>query len=110
MEKWRKENMPRKGQGGISEEGQELLEDRDIWTNRDNPPRSNPKIQKAGSCNIKKDQSHPHSRQTGSSGRERDDLFVCDLLSFKSFFMVQATSLYNLICILGDTCGLFRGT
>ena len=32
-EKWRKEHMPRKGQGGISEEGQEVLEDRDIWTN-----------------------------------------------------------------------------
>ncbi len=33
-EKWRKEYMPRKGQGGISEEGQEILEDRDIWTNK----------------------------------------------------------------------------
>jgi hypothetical protein len=36
-EKWRKEHMPRKGQGGISEEGQEILEDSyynsDIWTN-----------------------------------------------------------------------------
>ena len=32
-EKWRKEHMPRKGKGGISEEGQEILEDRDIWTN-----------------------------------------------------------------------------
>ncbi len=31
-EKWHKEHMPRKGQGGISEEGQEILEDRDIWT------------------------------------------------------------------------------
>jgi hypothetical protein len=32
VEKWRKEHMSRKGQGGISEEGQEILEDRDIWT------------------------------------------------------------------------------
>jgi hypothetical protein len=33
-EKWRKEHILRNGQGGISEEGQEiLLEDRDIWTN-----------------------------------------------------------------------------
>jgi hypothetical protein len=32
-EKWHKEHIPRKGQGGISEEGQEILEDRDIWTN-----------------------------------------------------------------------------
>jgi hypothetical protein len=31
--KCRKEHMSRKGQGGISEEGQEILEDRDIWTN-----------------------------------------------------------------------------
>ena len=27
-----KENMPRKGKGDISEGGQEILEDRDIWT------------------------------------------------------------------------------
>ena len=26
--------MPRKEKGGISEEGQEILEDRDIWTNK----------------------------------------------------------------------------
>jgi hypothetical protein len=32
-EKWLKEHIPRKGQGGISEEGQEILEDGDIWTN-----------------------------------------------------------------------------
>ena len=32
-EKWRKEHTPRKGKGDISEEGQEILEDRDIWTN-----------------------------------------------------------------------------
>jgi len=30
-EKWRKENIPRKGKGDISEEGQEILEDKDIW-------------------------------------------------------------------------------
>jgi hypothetical protein len=32
-EKWRKEHMPRKGKGNISEEGQELLEDKEIWGN-----------------------------------------------------------------------------
>ena len=32
-EKWRKENIPRKGKGDISEEGQELLEDKQIWAN-----------------------------------------------------------------------------
>jgi hypothetical protein len=32
-EKWLKECMSRKGKGGISEEGQEIMEDRDIWTN-----------------------------------------------------------------------------
>ena len=32
-EKWCKEHMPRKGKGDISEEGQEILEDRDIWEN-----------------------------------------------------------------------------
>jgi hypothetical protein len=37
-EKWRKEHMPRQGQGGISEEGQEILEDRDIWTNETTLP------------------------------------------------------------------------
>jgi len=33
-EKWRKEHIPRKGKGDISEEGQELLEDKEIWTNQ----------------------------------------------------------------------------
>jgi len=32
-EKWRKEHIPRKGKGDISEEGQELLEDKDNWGN-----------------------------------------------------------------------------
>jgi hypothetical protein len=32
-EKWHKEDMPRKGKGGISEEGQAILEDGDIWEN-----------------------------------------------------------------------------
>jgi ribonuclease HI len=32
-EKWRKEHMPRKGKGNISAEGQELLEDKEIWAN-----------------------------------------------------------------------------
>jgi ribonuclease HI len=51
VEKWHKEHMTRKGQEGISEEGQEILEDRDIWTKRDNPPRSNPQIQKRARSN-----------------------------------------------------------
>ena len=32
-EKWRKEHIPRKGKGNISAEGQELLEDNEIWGN-----------------------------------------------------------------------------
>jgi hypothetical protein len=32
-EKWRKEHIPRRGQGDISEEGQELLDDKDKWEN-----------------------------------------------------------------------------
>jgi len=32
-EEWRKENIPRKGKGDISEEGKELLEDKEIWAN-----------------------------------------------------------------------------
>jgi hypothetical protein len=32
-EKWRKEHIPRKGKGNISAEGQELLEDKEIWAN-----------------------------------------------------------------------------
>jgi hypothetical protein len=35
---------------------------------------------------------------------------LCDLLPFKVVFMVQATRLCNLICGLGNTCGLSRGT
>ncbi len=31
--KWRKEHMPKKGKGNISAEGQELLEDKEIWGN-----------------------------------------------------------------------------
>jgi hypothetical protein len=32
VEKWSKKHMSRQEKGGISEEGQEILEDRDIWT------------------------------------------------------------------------------
>jgi hypothetical protein len=32
-EKWRKEHLPRKGKGNISAEGQELLEDKELWGN-----------------------------------------------------------------------------
>jgi hypothetical protein len=35
---------------------------------------------------------------------------LCDLLTFKSFLLVQGTRLYSLICNLVDTCGLFRCT
>jgi len=31
--KCRKENIPRKGKGDISEEGQDLLDDKEIWAN-----------------------------------------------------------------------------
>ena len=33
-EKWHKEHIPRKGKGDISEEGQELLEDKDKWRDK----------------------------------------------------------------------------
>jgi hypothetical protein len=33
-EKWRKEHMPKKGKGNISAEGQEFLEDKEIWGNQ----------------------------------------------------------------------------
>jgi hypothetical protein len=33
QEKWRKEHMPRTGKENISTEGQELLEDKEIWGN-----------------------------------------------------------------------------
>jgi len=33
-EKWRKEHIPRRGKGDISEEGQELLEDTDKWRDK----------------------------------------------------------------------------
>jgi hypothetical protein len=32
--KWRKENIPRKGKEDTSEEGQAVLDDKEIWTNR----------------------------------------------------------------------------
>jgi hypothetical protein len=34
----------------------------------------------------------------------------CVIYCHSKVFMVQATRLYNLICGLGNTCGLFRGT
>ncbi len=37
-------------------------------------------------------------------------LGLCDLLSFKSFFMVQVTRLYNLLSYLVDTYGRFHCT
>ena len=33
-EKWSKDHIPRRGKGDISEEGQDLLEDKDIWGNK----------------------------------------------------------------------------
>jgi hypothetical protein len=79
-EKWRKEHMPRKGKGNISGEGQELLEDKHIWGNETSfvEPYTNPENEKdptktVYSCHTKKDQSHPHSLPTGSSGRDRDE-------------------------------------
>ncbi len=34
----------------------------------------------------------------------------CVIYCHSKVFMVQATRLYNLVCNLGNTCGLFRGT
>jgi ribonuclease HI len=38
-DKWRKEHIPRKGEGDISEEGQELLEDKDKWWDKTSLPK-----------------------------------------------------------------------
>ncbi len=79
-EKWRKEHMSKRGKGNISAEGQELLEDKEIWGNETALRGSfttlgNGKDPKktAHSCHIRKAHLHPLSRQTGSSGRDRDE-------------------------------------
>jgi hypothetical protein len=79
-EKWRKENMPRKGKGNISAEGQELLEDKDTWGNETvlhgviyESGNGKDPTTTVYSCHTRKDQSHPHSLTTGSSGRDRDE-------------------------------------
>jgi hypothetical protein len=51
---------------------------------------------------VKKNAKRWPSKKNGAS--------VCVIYCHSKVFMVQATRLYNLICILGDTCGLFRGT
>jgi hypothetical protein len=38
------------------------------------------------------------------------DILFCVIYCHSKVFMVQATRLYNLICGLGNTCGLFLGT
>ena len=44
-------------------------------------------------------------------GKVRTTLYkVCAIYFHSKVFMVQATRLWNLICGLGNTCGLFRGT
>ncbi len=79
-EQWRKEHMPRKGKGNISAEGQELLEDKEIWGNETALHGAVYESRKRERSNedglfmhTKKDQSHPHSLPTGSSERDRDE-------------------------------------
>jgi hypothetical protein len=43
-------------------------------------------------------------------GWDRVDHCCCVIYCHSKVFMVQATRLCNLICGLGNTCGLFRGT
>jgi hypothetical protein len=61
----RKEYIPRKGKGGISEEGQEILEERDNWTNettlRGVIHESRTWERNNDDGVSRKDQSHPHS-------------------------------------------------
>ena len=42
--------------------------------------------------------------------QHKKKLFLCVIYCHSKVFMVQATRLCNLICGLGNTCGLFRGT
>ncbi len=77
-EKWRKEHMPRKGKGNISAEGQELLEDKAIWgheTALRGTIYDSRKRERSNEDGLftRKDQSHPLSLQTGSSGKDRDE-------------------------------------
>jgi hypothetical protein len=74
--------MPRKGKGNISAEGplEELLEDKEIWGNElpftepyTNPENGKDPTKMGYSYHTKKDQSHPHSLPTGSSGRDKDE-------------------------------------
>ncbi len=78
-EKWRKDHIPRKDKENISAEGQELLEDKEIWGNETALHGSvyesrNEKVptRTVYSYHTKKD-SHPHSLPTGFSERDRDE-------------------------------------
>ena len=77
-EKWRKEHMSRKGQGSISEEGQEILERQGHLDKRDNPSRSNLRIQKTGkkqrrrciyAASERTNHVHIHGRLVPQGGR-----------------------------------------
>ncbi len=76
-EKLRKEHMPRKGKGNISTEGQELLEDKEIWGNETvlhGAVYESRKRQRSNEDGLfMSHQSNPHSPATGSSERDRDE-------------------------------------
>jgi hypothetical protein len=72
--------MPRKGKGNVSTEGQELLEDKEIWGNEPSLHGAVYESRKRERSNEdglfmshQEDQSHPHSLSTGTSGRDRDE-------------------------------------
>ena len=78
VEKWRKEHMPGKGRSNISAEGQELLEDKELWENDTalreaihDPGKGKDPMKTACSCHTRRDLLLLHSRQTGSYGRDR---------------------------------------
>jgi hypothetical protein len=72
--------MPRKGKGNVSTEGQELLEDKEIWGNEPSLHGAVYESRKRERSNEdglfmshQEDQSHPHSLSTGYSGKDRDE-------------------------------------
>jgi hypothetical protein len=81
VEKWGKEHIPRKGKGDISGEGQELLEDKDIWGNKTSllevihESRKRVRINEDNSCPTKKGQSRHLSQETGFSGRVMEESY-----------------------------------
>jgi hypothetical protein len=79
-EKWSREQISRKGKADISEEGQELLEDKDKWRDKTYlfkecyESRKRQRINADGAfMPHQKGQSRQRTQQTGCSGRGREE-------------------------------------